>query len=361
MACGTGVVMKTIEDAGSSVMAPRGGFPAAAIPATDAACRFLCCDVPIVAGAMTHVSDAALAAAVSQAGGFGFVAAGGRTPDGLAAEIVRARSLTDRAFGVNLVNVDPAYEEQLRVCLDLGVTHVALGGGIPNRAHVERLIAAGRRVVGFAPNAALGLRLLRSGVGALVVEGHEAGGHVGPVCLGVLMQEMEPLMERGAVVIAAGGIATGRAVAGHLLAGAGACQLGTRFLCAEESPAHPAAKAAIVAAAAREAVVSQGIDPRLRVIPVRALANRATSDFLDMQRRTLADLESGDLPREEASARVETFWSGRLRRAMREGDVETGSLMAGQSVGMVRAVEPAAAIVADLAGRAAHAVARAAA
>jgi enoyl-[acyl-carrier protein] reductase II len=167
-----------------------------------------------------------------------------------------------------------------------------------------------------------------------VIEGMEAGGHIGPVSTSVLAQEILPAL-REVPVFVAGGIGRGEAIISYLEMGASGVQLGTRFVCARESIAHRRFKQAFVRAGARDAVSSMQIDPRFPVIPVRALANDGTQAFADCQRSVIDRFNRGEISREDAQLEIEHFWAGSLRRAVIEGDVEHGSLMAGQSVGFV--------------------------
>ena len=186
------------------------------------------------------------------------------------------------------------------------------------------------------------------GADALVIEGMEAGGHIGPVSTSVLAQEILPELAADALVFVAGGIGRGEAIAAYLEMGAAGVQLGTRFACATESVAHPDFKRAFFRASARDAVASVQLDARLPVIPVRALKNKGTAAFETAQREIAGRIDTEALEMSEAQLQVEHYWAGALRRAVVDGDVEHGSLMAGQSVGMVRKEEPAAAIVATL-------------
>ncbi len=202
----------------------------------------------------------------------------------------------------------------------------------------------------------LARRLVRAGADALVIEGSEAGGHIGPVSLTVLAQEILPAM-RDVPVFVAGGIGRGEAILAFLEMGAAGAQLGTRFAAAEESIAHARFKAAFVRAAARDALPSVQLDERFPVIPVRGLANAGTRRFLEHQADTIRRFHGGELTREAAQLAIEHFWAGALRRAVIEGDIEQGSVMAGQSVGMVTSVQPTAAIIAELVAQAAGALA----
>ncbi|MFN3515561.1 MAG: NAD(P)H-dependent flavin oxidoreductase [Novosphingobium sp.] len=309
---------------------------------------FLGTEHAILCGAMSWVSERHLVSAISNAGGFGVIACGAMTPDLLDAEIAATRALTARPFGVNLITMHPQLSDLIAVCARHQVSHVVLAGGIPPKGSVEAIKAFGARVLVFAPTLALATRLLRSGADALVIEGSEAGGHIGPVATSVLAQEFLPALGDEFVVFVAGGIGQGDMIAAYLEMGASGVQLGTRFACATESIAHPAFKQAFFRANARDAVASVQIDPRLPVIPVRALRNKGTEEFTAKQREVAALLDAGKVDMEQAQLEIEQFWAGALRRAVIEGDVENGSVMAGQSVGMVTREEPVAEIMARL-------------
>lgn len=312
--------------------------------------QFLGSEFAILCGAMSWVSERNLVAAISNAGGFGVIACGAMTPELLDAEIAGTRALTDRPFGVNLITMHPDLMELIEVCGRHGVGHVALAGGIPPKGSVEAIKASGAKVIIFAPTLALAKKLLRSGGDALVIEGMEAGGHIGPVSTSVLAQEFLPALAEDHIVFVAGGIGRGEAIAGYLEMGACGVQLGTRFACATESIAHPDFKRAFFRANARDAVASVQIDPRLPVIPVRALKNKGAELFTAKQREVANLLDAEGLEMAEAQLQIERYWAGALRRAVIDGDVENGSLMAGQSVGMVTKEEPVAEIIATLMG-----------
>ncbi len=317
--------------------------------------RFLGCEVGILGGAMTWVSERHLVAGISNAGGFGVIACGSMNPDRLAEEIAATQALTGRPFGVNLITMHPELEALIRVCLELRVTHVVLAGGVPHGRSVSLVKDGGAKLICFAPALVIARRLVKAGADALVIEGSEAGGHIGPVSLTVLAQEILPHIQ-GIPVFVAGGLGRGEAVLAFLEMGAAGAQLGTRFAAAGESIAHPRFKEAFIRAAARDAVPSIQLDPRFPVIPVRGLANAGTERFLEHQRSTLGRFESGELSRQQAQLEIEHFWAGALRRAVVEGDVEYGSMMAGQSVGMVTAVQPVAEIIAELVDQATAAI-----
>ena len=235
---------------------------------------------------------------------------------------------------------------------------MVLAGGIPPKGSVEAIKAFGGKVLVFAPTLALAKKLLRSGADALVIEGSEAGGHIGPVSTSVLAQEFLPELAESHVVFVAGGIGRGDMIAAYLEMGASGVQLGTRFACATESIAHPLFKKAFFRANARDAVASVQVDPRLPVIPVRALKNKGTEEFTAKQREVAGLLDAGSVDMGEAQLQIEHYWAGALRRAVIDGDVENGSLMAGQSVGMVTREEPVAEIFAQLIGECEAALAR---
>jgi enoyl-[acyl-carrier protein] reductase II len=252
----------------------------------------------------------------------------------------------------------PQLMELIEVCGRHRVGHVVLAGGIPPKGSVEAIKAFGAKVIVFAPTIALAKKLLRSGGDALVIEGMEAGGHIGPVATGVLAQEFLPVLAEEHLVFVAGGIGRGEAIAGFLEMGAAGVQLGTRFACANESIAHPAFKQAFFRANARDAVASVQVDPRLPVIPVRALRTKGGELFTAKQREVAAALDAGEVEMGEAQLAIEHFWAGALRRAVIDGDVEHGSVMAGQSVGMVTEEEPVAGIIARLMAESEAALAR---
>jgi enoyl-[acyl-carrier protein] reductase II len=316
-------------------------------------CEFLGVRHAILCGAMSWVSERHLVAAMSEAGGFGVIACGAMTPDLLDTEIAATKALTGQPFGVNLITMHPMLFDLIEVCVRHGIGHVVLAGGIPPKGSVEAIKAGGAKVICFAPTLALGKKLLRSGADALVIEGSEAGGHIGPVATSVLAQEILPVLcppdsDSSHLVFVAGGIGRGEAIAGYLEMGAAGVQLGTRFACATESIAHPAFKKAFFRANARDAVASVQVDPRLPVIPVRALKNKGTEEFTAKQVEVARLLDAGTVDMGEAQLQIEHFWAGALRRAVIDGDVENGSIMAGQSVGMVTKEEPVAEIIAEL-------------
>ena len=320
--------------------------------------EFLGCDVAIMGGAMSWISERHLVSAISNAGGFGVIACGAMSPELLDTEIAETKGRTTRPFGVNLITMHPQLSELIDVCATHNVGHVVLAGGLPPAGAIDRIKASGAKLMAFAPALALAKKLMRSNVDALVIEGMEAGGHIGPVSTSVLAQEILPNVAKDIPVFVAGGIGRGEAVAAYLEMGAVGVQLGTRFVCANESIAHANFKKAFIRASARDAVLSVQIDPRLPVIPVRALKNKETEKFAAKQREVANLLDTGAVEMAEAQLQIEHYWAGALRRAVIDGDVETGSIMAGQSVGMVNREEPVADIIRELVDEAAAALER---
>jgi enoyl-[acyl-carrier protein] reductase II len=283
---------------------------------------------------MTWVSEPKLVAAVSNAGGFACLAGGNMPVETLQRQVEERRRLTPKPFGLNLITIAPAYRDHLEVVCKLRVPFVVFAANFPKRSEVEMVKASGSKVLCFASTHSIAKRMLDYGVDALILEGMEAGGHVGRVTLTILLQQV--LFDTSEVpVFVAGGIATGRMCAHLFLMGAAGVQFGTLFAVAKESCAHPDFKQALLRANARDAVATPQFDSRLPVVAVRALRNLATDDFGRLQLEMIRDIDSGTISREEAQNRVEEFWMGRLRTAVADGDVTRGSMMAGQSVGLV--------------------------
>ena len=297
--------------------------------------EFLGVQYPIICGAMTWVSDPKLVAAVCNAGGFGCLAGGNTPPDILISQIEETRRLTDKPFAVNLITIAPVYREHLELARDMKLPFVIFAGSFPRKSEVEIVKEHGAKIVCFASTLSIANRMRSYGADALILEGMEAGGHVGHVSLSVLLQQV--LFEVSDVpVFAAGGIATGKMAAHLFLMGASGIQMGTRFAVAKESCAHEKFKEAFCKANARDAVSTPQFDSRLPVVAVRALKNKGMDEFGKLQFGLVKQIEEGSIGRHEAQIKVEEFWAGALRRAVLEGDVATGSLMAGQSVGLVR-------------------------
>src|ERR1700733_10568128 len=300
--------------------------------------EFLGCRYAILGGAMSWVSEMHLVSAISNAGGFGVIACGAMSPTQLAEQIAATQALTDKPFGVNLITMHPELTELIRVTLAAKVGHIVLAGGIPPGPAVRAVKDGGAKLIAFAPALVLAKRFVKSGVDALVIEGSEAGGHIGPVSLTVLAQEILPHL-KDVPVFVAGGLGRGEAILSYLEMGAAGAQLGTRFAASTESIAHDNFKRAFLRANARDAIPSIQLDERFPVIPVRGLVNEGTRKFLAHQAEVVHKFQAGTLDKGAAQLEIEHFWAGALRRAVIEGDVETGSVMAGQSVGMVTAIQ----------------------
>jgi enoyl-[acyl-carrier protein] reductase II len=305
----------------------------------------------IMGGAMSWVSERNLVSALSNAGAFGVIACGSMPPELLAKEITATQALTDKPFGVNLITMHPQLDELADVCLSAKVSHVVLAGGLPKAETIKKLKSGGAKVICFAPALALAKKLIRSGADALVIEGMEAGGHIGPVATSVLVQEILPHVTDVPIFVA-GGIGRGEMIAEYLQMGAAGVQLGTRFVCAEESIAHDNFKQLFIKSGARHAMPSVQVDPDFPVIPVRAIENKATDAFTRFQLETIAKHRAGELDKNEAQLAIEHFWAGALRKAVIDGDIEEGSVMAGQSVGMVTKIQPMQEIIEELVAQA---------
>jgi enoyl-[acyl-carrier protein] reductase II len=314
-------------------------------------CDFLGTPLAIMGGAMSWVSERNLVAALSNAGGFGTIACGSMSPDLLRKEIRGTKALTTKPYGVNLITMHPQLDELIDVCLSENVTHIVLAGGLPPAPAIKKIKDGGAKLMCFTPTAALGKKLIRSGADAIIIEGMEAGGHIGPVSTSVLAQEILPEI-RDVPVFVAGGIGRGEAIVSYLEMGASGVQLGTRFVCATECIAHDKFKKAFIRANARDAMPSVQLDARFPIIPVRALVNDGAKKFMEKQREVIARFDANELNKEEAQLEIEHFWAGALRRAVIDGDVETGSVMAGQSVGMVSREQSCAEILAELVAQA---------
>jgi enoyl-[acyl-carrier protein] reductase II len=309
--------------------------------------EFLGCRYPIMCGAMTWVSDPKLVSTIGSAGGFGLLAGGNAPVEVLRSQIEEARELSDGPFGVNIITLAPAYRSHLDLACDMGCGTVVFAGGIPKKSEIQQARESGAKVICFASTSQLALKLVERGADALMLEGSEAGGHIGPVALSVLIQQILFQVDSVPIFIA-GGIATGRMMAHLLMMGAAGVQMGTRFVMAEECVAHPDFKESFRKARARDALATPQFDGRLPVIPVRALKNQGSVEFGKLQLELLHRLDNELIGREEAQFEVERFWAGALREAVIDGDVTKGSLMAGQSVGLVDEIKPMKDIVLEL-------------
>ena len=285
-------------------------------------------EYPIIQGGMAWTATAELSAAVSNAGGLGIIGAGHMPTDVLAGEIRKAKMLTDKPFGVNLMLMTPHIDDLVRIVLEEGVAVVTTGAGNPG-PYMAALRDRGIKVLPIAPSAALAMRLERSGADAIIGEGMEAGGHIGELTTMVLTPVLVDSVD--VPVIAAGGIADGRGMAAAFALGAEGVQVGTRFMCATECTIHEDVKRKVISAKDRDTVVTGYSTGH----PVRVIKNRLS--------RQIEELDRANQPEE-----VERLGSGKLALAMREGDTNHGSLMAGQVAALVERVEPAADIITDI-------------
>ena len=308
---------------------------------------FLGVEYPILGGAMSWISESNLVSAISNAGAFGVIAGGNMPPELFNEEIDKTYSKTDKPFGVNLISIAPNFKAHLESVVERKLPFVIFAGGLPPRDAISKAKEAGMKVLCFAPTVSIARRLIGFGVDALIIEGHEAGGHIGPVSTSVLAETILP--RTGEVpVFVAGGIGSGLMMIHYLMMGASGIQLGTKFAVADESPAHDSFKNALLRATSKDALPTAQFDPRVPVIPVRALVNEGTRDFATLQLGLVAQLEREAITTKEAGMKLEEYWLGGLRKAAIEGNIETGSMMAGQSVGLVTERKPVAEIIQDM-------------
>ena len=297
--------------------------------------EFLGVEYPIICGAMTWVSEPKLVSAVANAGAFACLAGGNAPTDILRSQIEEVKQRTKNNFAVNLITIAPSYHAHLEMMKDVKAPFIVFAGSFPKEKEIEAAKATGAKVMCFASTESIAERMIRFGADAIILEGSEAGGHIGHVATTVLVQQVLYKFCDQIPIFVAGGIGTGKMMAHMLLMGAAGVQLGTRFVMTEESNVHPKFKEAFIRANARDAISTPQYDSKLPVVAVRALRNRVTAEFGALQLRLLKELEAGNIHRQEAQEEVEKFWIGALRRAAVDGDIEMGSLMAGQSVGLV--------------------------
>ncbi|WP_314347952.1 nitronate monooxygenase [Fusobacterium massiliense] len=279
-------------------------------------CEILGIKYPIFQGAMAWISGGELAGAVSRDGGLGIIAGGGMEPDLLRENIRKAKAITSNPFGVNLMLMRPDVEEQINVCIEEGVKVITTGAGNPG-AFMDRLKAANIKVIPVIPTVKLAERMEKIGADAIIVEGMESGGHVGTITTMALLPQIVNAVN--IPVIAAGGIASGKQFLAALSMGAEAVQCGTIFLTAKECLIHQNYKNAILKAKDRSTVTTGNFTGH----PVRVIETKLAKEMLE--------LEKNGAPKEK----IEELGRGSLRNAVIEGDVENGSVMAGQVAAMV--------------------------
>ncbi|WP_432792035.1 enoyl-[acyl-carrier-protein] reductase FabK [Peptacetobacter hiranonis] len=292
-------------------------------------CEILNIKYPIIQGGMAWVADSNLAAAVSNAGGFGIIGTGSATADIVKKEIDNCRRLTDKPFGVNVMLMSPNADEVIDLIIEEKPAGITTGAGNPAK-YMDRLKEAGIKVIPVVPTVALAQRMEKLGADAVIAEGTEAGGHIGELTTMVLVPQVAEALN--IPVIAAGGVADGRGMAASFALGAEGVQIGTRFICSEECNIHQNYKDAVLKAKDRDAVVTG----RPTGHPVRTLKNKLAKKFLKMEKE-------GASPEE-----LEKLGAGALRLAVVEGDKDGGSFMAGQSAAMVREIKPCKEIVEEI-------------
>ena len=294
---------------------------------------------PIIQGGMAWVADADLAAAVSNAGGLGVIAAASMPPELLEEQIVKIRKLTDKPFGMNIMLLSPTSDDAMEIAAQYKVPVVTTGAGMPGKV-LERLKPLGTIVIPVIASTAHAERVSKQGADAVVAEGSEAGGHIGEITTMNLVPQVVDAVS--IPVIAAGGVADGRGMAAAFALGAEGVQVGTRFVCAAESNVHFNYKEKIIEANDRATVVTG----RSTGHPVRGIKNKLSREFEELEKRG-ASIEE-----------LEKLGTGKLRLAVVDGDTMWGSLMAGQSAGLVKKIEPASAIIMDIVNGAAAEIER---
>ncbi|MDO8736756.1 MAG: nitronate monooxygenase [Thermoleophilia bacterium] len=300
---------------------------------TNRVCELLEIDHPIIQGGMSWVSDASLAAAVSNGGGLGIIGAGAMPPEILREEIARTRELTDRPFGVNMIMINPEFGEQLEVVMKARPAVVTLGA-VQSTTVIPDIREKGIKVLPVIAAVAMARRAEQHGADAIIAEGCEAGGHIGETTTMVLT----PLISRAVdiPVLSAGGIVDGATMVAAFALGAEGVQMGTRFVCATECTVHEAVKEKFIKAGDRATVVTA----RAIGYPVRSIKNKLAVNYVELEK----DYLLGKRSREE----IERYGLGKLREAMREGNVRDGSMMAGQDVALVDRIQPAAEIISEI-------------
>ncbi len=281
---------------------------------------------PLIQGGMANIATGEFAASVSNAGGLGLIGAGGMNVEMLEENIKKCRELTDKPFGVNIMLMNPHAEAMAKLVIDMNVPIITTGAGNP-AAYIEAWKAAGIKVLPVVPTVALAKRVVRIGADAVIVEGTEAGGHIGDSTTMALVPQVVDAVD--VPVIAAGGIASGRQLLAAFALGACGVQVGTCLLAAEECPIHDNYKQAIIKAKDSDAIVTG----RISGTPVRILKNRMAKEYIKREKEG-ATMEE-----------LEVYTLGSLKKAVLEGDIKTGSLMAGQVSGMIKEVLPVQVII----------------
>ena len=284
---------------------------------------------PIIQGGMAHVATAELVSAVSNAGGLGIIGAGASEPDWVREQIYLTRQQTDKPFGVNILLISPFAEQVIDVVLEAKVAMVTTGAGNPG-PYIPRFKEAGIKVMPVVASVALAKRLARAGADAFVAEGMESGGEIGQITTMALVPQVVDGVK--VPVVAAGGIADGRGLAAALALGAQGVQMGTRFVCSEECIAHPDYKQAILDASDRSTIISG----QSTGYPLRSLENKLTREFLEKEKSGISIEE------------LMEFGVGKVRLGLIEGDLEGGTLLAGQIAGMIKEIKPVKVIIEEM-------------
>jgi enoyl-[acyl-carrier protein] reductase II len=284
---------------------------------------------PLIQGGMANIATGEFAASVSNAGALGLIGAGGMDSETLKKNIAICRTLTDKPFGVNIMLMNPYAEEMAQIVIDENIKIVTTGAGNPGK-YMEKWKAAGILVLPVVPSVALAKRMERNGADAVIVEGTEAGGHIGELTTMALVPQVVEAIS--IPVIAAGGIASGKQLLAAYALGASGVQVGTCLLASEECPIHESYKQAIIKAKDTDTMVTG----RIGGTPVRSIKNKMTKAYLKREKEG-ASVEE-----------LETYTLGSLRKAVYDGDTENGSLMAGQVTGLVKEILPVKTIIENM-------------
>jgi len=294
-----------------------------------ALCDLLDIEYPILQGGMAWVSTAELAVAVSEAGGLGIIGSGTMPADWLRKQIRLARQLTNKPFGVNVMLLSPNLDGIMNLLMEEPVAVITTGAGNPGK-YVPALREVGTKVIPVVSSVALAKRLARTGVDALIAEGMESGGHIGEITTMAMVPQVVDVVD--IPVIAAGGIFDGRGLVAALALGAVGVQMGTRFMCASECTIHPKVKEAIINARDRDTTITGASIGH----PVRSLGNKLTRKYKEMEKK--------GVPADE----LEKLGVGSLKAAMVEGDIENGTVMAGQVCAMANKIQTAREIIMEI-------------
>src|SRR3712207_846526 len=292
-------------------------------------CEILEIQYPIFQGAMAWIADSSLAAAVSNAGDLGIIAAGNAAVEVIREEIRKTKQLTNKPFGVNIMLLSPYAEENTDLVCEEGIKVITTGAGNPGK-YMDKWKSKGIKVIPVVPSVALAKRMERAGADAVIVEGCEAGGHIGELTTMVLVPQVVDAID--IPVIAAGGIGDGRGVVAAFMLGADGVQLGTRFLVADECNVHENYKQKVLSAKDIDTVVTA----RCTGHPVRVIRNKLARKYLDLEKQGISKEE------------MEGLGTGTLRKAVVEGDVDAGSIMAGQIAGLVKKKQSCSEIIQEL-------------